>query len=310
MSIVKETRICLTVFTFLMECPRCGKIIHGADGYETDDWTEVFVFSGLSPQNVRYRWDGPSCPKCHQFIDINMAFNNRLFFPTSIDRVKEYLLRMLPYVFEHRGIYDHGWDPDVETAVNRYASLYPDDHQFQHIKHLYYCAFHNPRALTKLEPSPGTRIIRQDMVLCPDLLQKVYLPNGLTEIGDYAFSSCSKLKDLFLPETVQRVGVSAFDNCTSLRTIHTSDNLQVIGDRAFAGCINLEKLFFPDGVEEIGDQSFSHCYRLKEVFIPAGCGRIGKDAFTDCRDIVLHGKPGSAAENYAIFNHLAFIEEA
>lgn len=38
------------------------------------------------------------------------------------------------------------------------------------------------------------------------------LPDGLTEIGEYAFACCWNLKKIVIPETVKRIGVNAFDN--------------------------------------------------------------------------------------------------
>ena len=35
-------------FKYSIKCPNCGFISYNADGFETDDWVEVFVFSGYS----------------------------------------------------------------------------------------------------------------------------------------------------------------------------------------------------------------------------------------------------------------------
>lgn len=296
-------------FKYSVKCPNCGFISHSADGFETDDWTEVFVFSGYSLKSAEYGYHGYTCSNCHKTVDIDYLFTNKLVFPESIDSVKAYLFRMLPYVLRHKGIYDHGWDPDVETAVRRYAALFPEDRELKHLERLYYYAFNNPRMLTKFEPIRGTDIITRDMIIYPEILQKVYLPDGLTEIGDQAFSGCSSLKDIFLPRTVKTIGISAFENCSSLKSIHSSDGLLTIKERAFAGCTSLEYFFFPDGIKEIGDQSFFQCKRLSKIYIPVSCQSIGQDAFGNCPGIVIHGKSGTIAEDYAKANSLAFVAE-
>ncbi len=293
-------------FRYTIKCPGCGFISHGADGFETDDWVEVFVFSGYSPQSARYNYHGHTCTNCHKTFDIDSLFVNRFIIPESIDDIKSYLFRMLPYVLEHKGIYDHGWDPDVETAVQRYASLFPDDLELSNLKHLYYLAFHDPRMLIKFEPPPGTGKITQGIIVSPITLQKVYLPDGLSEIGDLAFYNCSKLPDVFLPRSVNTIGVSAFENCSGLKSIHTSDSLLTIKDRAFAGCTSLERFFIPEGIKEIGAQSFFQCSRLRKIHIPASCQKIGQDAFGHCPDIVIQGRPGTLAEEYAKKNSLSF----
>ena len=37
---------------FNAQCPVCKKFEEMADGFETDDWTEVFTFSGCSDKNT------------------------------------------------------------------------------------------------------------------------------------------------------------------------------------------------------------------------------------------------------------------
>lgn len=293
-------------FKYSVKCPKCGFISHSADGFETDDWVEVFVFSGYSTKSASYHYHGFTCTNCHETVDIDSLFVNRLVFPESIDRVKSYLFRMLPYVLERKGIYDHGWNPDVETAVRRYAALFPEDQELCRLNQLYYLVYHNPRKLVKFEPSPGIRIITRDMIVYPETLQKVYLPDGLSEICDLTFTNCSELKDVFLPRSIKTIGVSAFENCTCLKSVHSSDSLLTIKDRAFAGCALLDRFFFPDGILEIGNQSFLKCSRLKKIYIPAGCRKIGEDAFGDCPDIIIHGKSGTIAENYAKTHSLPF----
>lgn len=296
-------------FEYSIKCPNCGFISHGADGFETDDWVEVFVFSGYSPKSARNNYHGYTCTNCHKTIDIDSMFMNRLVFPESINSIKSYLFRMLPYVLERKGISDHGWDPDVETAVRRYASLFPEDQELASLNRLYFLVYHYPQKLVKLEPNPGTTVITRDMIICPETLQKVYLPDGLSEIGDQAFSSCPGLRDIFLPRSVKAIGVSAFENCIGLKSIHSSDGLLTIKDRAFAGCTSLGSFYFPNGIMEIGNQSFLQCTRLSKIYIPDSCQRIGQDAFCDCPGITIHGKPGTAAEDYAKGHSLSFVAD-
>lgn len=293
-------------FEFSVKCPKCGFISNKSDGFETDDWVEVFVFSGYSRRSAKFKYQGYICNNCQETLDVDFLYANGFIFPESIDNIKSYLFRMLPYVLEHQGIYDHGWDPDIETAVRRYASLFPNDPELSNLKDLYYLALHNPRMLVKFEPSPGTDKITQGMILFPKTLRKVYLPDGVSEIGDQAFFNCSGLRDMFLPRSVKTIGVSAFENCSGLKSIHTSDNLLEIKDRAFAGCASLESFFMPEGIREIGAQSFLECYRLNKIRIPISCQKIGQDAFGNCPNIIIQGHPGTLAEEYAKNNCLSF----
>ena len=47
----------------------------------------------------------------------------------------------------------------------------------------------------------------------------VIIPDGVTEIGDYAFFCCSSLTSVTIPNSVTEIGENAFSECESL-TIH------------------------------------------------------------------------------------------
>ena len=51
-------------------------------------------------------------------------------------------------------------------------------------------------------------------------LQCIILPNGVTEIGDWAFQNCIYLESIVLPETIKNIGHFAFDGCISLKWIY------------------------------------------------------------------------------------------
>jgi len=47
-------------------------------------------------------------------------------------------------------------------------------------------------------------------------LTKVRLPEGLKEIGNYAFYRCTRLAEINIPNSVQKIGKLAFRGCESL----------------------------------------------------------------------------------------------
>lgn len=54
------------------------------------------------------------------------------------------------------------------------------------------------------------------------LVRSVIISNGVTSIGDYAFSGFTGLADISIPESVTKIGECAFDSCTSLKKITVS----------------------------------------------------------------------------------------
>jgi len=71
------------------------------------------------------------------------------------------------------------------------------------------------------------------------------VPEGVVEIGQYAFKGCNKITSIIIP-----------------------DGVRVIGNSAFSGCSSLESLEVPDSVCEIRGLIFG---LFKEVHIKKTC---------------------------------------
>ena len=51
------------------------------------------------------------------------------------------------------------------------------------------------------------------------LLGTLVLPDGITEIGMFAFVCCSGLKSIIIPESVTEINMLVFDRCRKLKTV-------------------------------------------------------------------------------------------
>ena len=65
------------------------------------------------------------------------------------------------------------------------------------------------------------------------------IPEGITEICDYAFSGCEELEEIVIPNSVKTIGRAAFMGCTRLAYVTLPDGLKEIGDYAFTDCTGL-----------------------------------------------------------------------
>ena len=65
------------------------------------------------------------------------------------------------------------------------------------------------------------------------------IPQGITSIGDSAFSSCDSLTSVSIPDSVTSIGDEAFSSCSSLTSVNIPDSVTSIGDYAFGDCSNL-----------------------------------------------------------------------
>lgn len=127
----------------------------------------------------------------------------------------------------------------------------------------------------------------------------------LTEIGDYTFYKCTKLKSFTCPKSVTKIGRIAFSECSALETVKLPEGITSIGDRAFEYCSSMVNLNIPKGVKTIGtkaflscsswtgevdlpqitvlpQQVFHHCRNLKRLTFATGITSIGEEALANC----------------------------
>ncbi len=127
-------------------------------------------------------------------------------------------------------------------------------------------------------------------------LTSVTLPDSLTAIGAYAFSSCSALTAATLGSGLKTMGAHAFERC---------DNA------AFTSVI------IPDGVTRIDGYTFLSCSALKTVTLGSSVTSVGDFAFGNCTSLAAvyfkSSKPpafgtkyfNNTASNFALYYHAA-----
>ena len=113
------------------------------------------------------------------------------------------------------------------------------------------------------------------------------------EVGKMAFLACVKLKKIYIPETVTKIDDYAFMGCVELgnsnvKKLKIPDNVTDIGNYAFFGCTKLDKLTIPNNVTGIGDYAFYGCSSLKRLTIPENL-KPGKCTFVGCTIEELYG---------------------
>ena len=107
----------------------------------------------------------------------------------------------------------------------------------------------------------------------------------LTEIGDYTFYKCTKLKSFICPKSVTKIGRIAFSECTALETVKLPEGITSIGDRAFEYCSSMVNLNIPKGVKTIGTRAFLRCSSWRgEVDLPQ-ITVLPQQVFYDCRNL-------------------------
>lgn len=179
----------------------------------------------------------------------------------------------------------------------------------------------------------------QSLVSCPNGKVGVYaIPQGVQEIGYYAFAYCSRLTAIHIPSSVTNVPPGAFLNCQSLESFGVSpdngnyqatdgllytkndetlisypggrigpckipNSVLAIGDYAFCG-VKLTDITIPDGVQTIGENAFNGCPALQSISLPNSIRTICDGAFYGCPSLEKITIPlGTASIGEDAFSH-------
>ena len=89
-----------------------------------------------------------------------------------------------------------------------------------------------------------------------DSIQNVIIENGITNIGQAAFYSATKLETIDIPDSVTSIGVYAFYHTTNLQYVDLPENLKEIKHAAFYDS-GLTNIVIPESVERIESAAFA-----------------------------------------------------
>lgn len=137
------------------------------------------------------------------------------------------------------------------------------------------------------------------------------IPDGVTSIGDYAFSWCSSLTSITIPDGVTIIDRNAFQYCRSLTSITIPDSVTYISAEAFDGCDSLKAAYYLGFSEqwaevsiEWGNYRLTYCIVFKsnpeigDVASPTGTkvSMVGKHFYANIGESELSLSPGGKAK--------------
>ena len=124
-------------------------------------------------------------------------------------------------------------------------------------------------AVTRVEVKEGITDIGAHAFEDMPSITSVELPSGLKSIGNEAFNH-AELKTLTIPDSVTDIGSWAFSSNKSLTTLVLGENLQNIGANAFANNQLLKSVVIPDSVVNLSATAFggitSYTMLLNEIY--------------------------------------------
>lgn len=99
------------------------------------------------------------------------------------------------------------------------------------------------------------------------------------EIGEEAFSRCTKLSSFTIPSSVKSIRSGAFEY-SNLQSIILPETVTTLGDNIFLGCRELANVVLPKNITEITRSMFQNC-KLKTIELPNKLEKIGAFAFSN-----------------------------
>lgn len=141
------------------------------------------------------------------------------------------------------------------------------------------------------------------------IINKIIIEDGVTTVGDRAFSECSvktveiadsvttlrpysfrickNLTDFHIGSGVTYIGEYVINDCDSLTTLVIPGNVITLENHAINVCDNLTSVILGDGIENLRHQAINGCGKITEIVIPSTVktmGVSGKNlsAINDC----------------------------
>ena len=128
----------------------------------------------------------------------------------------------------------------------------------------------------KFKSVSGLLLTKDGKTLVHGVNGDVTIPNGVTCIGDCAFSGLSGLTSVTIPDSVRIIGNAAFKGCSSLASVTIPSGVTAIGTEAFTHCFGLSD---KKGFVIVRDVLYSYCGGEESVEVLGNLRVIDADAF-------------------------------
>ncbi len=124
----------------------------------------------------------------------------------------------------------------------------------------------------------------------------VIIPEGVTEIADYAFNDNAEIVRVHCPDSITKIGECAFQSCYALEEIQLPQNMNGVFGTMLNDCPKLRKVAIPQGITQIAPCALNGDESLTELSIPNTVTKIGWGAFTNCSSLETLYIPDSVTE--------------
>ena len=130
-------------------------------------------------------------------------------------------------------------------------------------------------------------------IFCENL-REIQLPAELSELDDYAFCQCYRLKEIELPYGIPKIGESAFSQCESLSRAVIPSSVNEILMSAFYNCFNLREIEFT-GTQQQWENMRIETWEDEPVILNVPVTYTGIDMDDGLLRYVIDGRSGKIA---------------
>ncbi len=163
-------------------------------------------------------------------------------------------------------------------------------------------------------PQGVEKIDRRALADAP--VNRLVLPDSVTEIDYEAFAGCDALQFVRLPKELKVVEPGIFRGCLSLEKIEMSDTISAFSESMFECCASLQEIPFRNGIRELPRNVFSECVSLESATLPKTVAAIRSGAFGYCENLKTVVLPAGlrlieddAFRNCTSLSHIRFADE-
>lgn len=104
-------------------------------------------------------------------------------------------------------------------------------------------------------------------------LKIVYFETGIERVISNLFSSCTNLEKIDIPDSVTEIDSMAFWCCSNLKEVNLSNNLKTVGSNSFKNCTSLTSINLPESLTTLEIEAFVNA-PLSEIVIPKNTENI------------------------------------
>ena len=97
------------------------------------------------------------------------------------------------------------------------------------------------------------------------------LPEGVTEVKDYAFYGCKELTSVVIPDETMLIGDSTFCDCSGLTSVVIGEGMANIGESAFLNCATVKDVYcYAPIPPELSGNPFVSLSEGANLYVPCG----------------------------------------